>query len=161
MESFRYLGDELCPGGSCELATIARTRAAWGKFRELLALLSSSTISSVRCGMLFNSFVRGALLHLSECWTLRWEDIQRLLRNQRAMLLWMCKVKVEDDVSLHDLYSGLSLQPLESRLRINRLRGWLYGDFHPGLKFQLDIPTWKKLQLYEKFQPGLKYDSLV
>ena len=41
------------------------------------------------------------------------------------MLLWMCKVKAEDDVSLHDMYSRLSLQPLESRLRINRLR-W-YG----------------------------------
>ena len=39
------------------------------------------------------------------------------------------------------------------------LRGWLYGDFHPGLKFQLGIPSWKKLQLYEKFQPGLKYNS--
>ena len=28
VESFCYLGDELCPGGGCELATIARTRAA-------------------------------------------------------------------------------------------------------------------------------------
>ena len=37
------------------------------------------------------------------------------------MLLWMCKVKAEDDVSLHDMYSRLSLQPLESRLRINCL----------------------------------------
>ena len=36
VESFCYLGDELCPGGGCELATIARTRAAWGKFHELL-----------------------------------------------------------------------------------------------------------------------------
>ena len=32
VESFRYLGDELCPGGGCELATIARSRGAWGKF---------------------------------------------------------------------------------------------------------------------------------
>ena len=45
VESFRYLGDELCPGGGCELATMARSRAARGKFRELLPLLSSSTIS--------------------------------------------------------------------------------------------------------------------
>ena len=44
VESFCYLGDELCPGGGCELATIARTRAAWGKFHELLPLLSSSTV---------------------------------------------------------------------------------------------------------------------
>ena len=37
----------------------------------------------------------------------------------------MGKVKAKDDVSLHDLYSQLSLQPLESRLRIHNLR-W-YG----------------------------------
>ena len=125
MEFFHYLGDELCPGGGCELATIARTRAAWGKFCELLPLLSPSTVSLARRGMLFNSCVRGALLHASECWALRRADIQHLLRNEQAMLHWMCKVKAEDDVSLHDMYSCLSLQPLESRLRINCLR-W-YG----------------------------------
>ena len=35
-------------------------------------------------------------------------------------------------------------------------KGWLYGDFHSGLQFQLRIPRWKKLQLYEKFQTRLK-----
>ena len=122
VESFRYLGDELCPAGGCELATIARSRAAWEKFRELLPLLSFFTIPLARRGMLFNSCVRGALLHTSVCWALRREDIQHLLRNERAMLRWMLRVKAEDDVSLHDMYSRLSLQPLESRLRINRLR---------------------------------------
>ena len=32
VESFRYLGDELCPGGGCELATIAGIKAAQGTF---------------------------------------------------------------------------------------------------------------------------------
>ena len=75
--------------------------------------------------MLFNSCVRGALLHASVCWALRREDTQRVLRNEQAMLRWMLRVKAEDDVSLHDMYSRLSFQPLESTLRINRLR-W-YG----------------------------------
>ena len=34
-------------------------------------------------------------------------------------------MRAEDDISLHDMYSKLNLQPLESRLRLNRLR-W-YG----------------------------------
>ena len=75
--------------------------------------------------MLLNSYITEALLHESECWALRREDIQCLLRNAWAMFYWMCKVKAEDDVSLHDMYSRLSLQPLEWRLRINRVR-W-YG----------------------------------
>ena len=44
VESFRYLGGEICPGGGLELATIARTRAARGKFCKLLPLLTSTTI---------------------------------------------------------------------------------------------------------------------
>ena len=48
--------------------------------------------------MLFNSCIRGALLHESVCWALRREDIQCLLRNEWAMLHWMLRVKAEDDV---------------------------------------------------------------
>ena len=43
------------------------------------------------------------------------------------------------------------------------LKGFLYGDFHPGLKFQLGfqkVEIGKKMQLYEKYQPELKYYSL-
>ena len=36
------------------------------------------------------------------------------------------------------------------------LRGWLHGDFHPGLISQLGIQSWEKLQIYEKFQHWLK-----
>ena len=32
VESFRCLGDEICPEGGCELATVVRIRAAWGSF---------------------------------------------------------------------------------------------------------------------------------
>ena len=125
MESFRFLGDDVCPGDCCKLDTLARTQAAWRNFLELLPLPSSLAISLARCGMLFNSCVTGDLLHASEGWALRREDIQRLFRIERVMLRWMCKVKAEDDVCLHDLYSRVIFQALESRLRINRLR-W-YG----------------------------------
>ena len=74
VESFRYLGDEICPGGGCELATIARTRAAWGTFRELFPLLTSTTISLARRGKLYDSYLRSILLHDGKCWPLRRED---------------------------------------------------------------------------------------
>ena len=45
--------------------------------------------------------------------------------------------------------------PIERFSNLLRLRSWLYGDFHPGLQFQLGITNWKKLRLYEQFQPGL------
>ena len=80
VEFFRYLYDELCLSGGCELVTIVRTRAAWGTFCELLPFLSSPIISLARREMLFNSCVKEALLHESEFWALRREDVQRLLR---------------------------------------------------------------------------------
>ena len=40
VDSFICLGDCICPGGGCDLATIERCHSAWGKFRELLALLA-------------------------------------------------------------------------------------------------------------------------
>ena len=67
VESFHDLGDTICPGGGCEQATSARTRAAWGKFCELLPLLTSTTISLAGRGKLYDSCVRGTLLHASEC----------------------------------------------------------------------------------------------
>ena len=41
VSSFCYLGDTICAGGGCELATITRAKSAWGKFRMLLPILSS------------------------------------------------------------------------------------------------------------------------
>ena len=54
VESFHYLGDKISPGGGCELATIARTRAAWRMFYELFPLRTSTTISLARHGKLYN-----------------------------------------------------------------------------------------------------------
>ena len=113
VESFRYLGDEISQGGGCELTTIARSRAARSKFRELLPLLTSRTISLARRGALYDS------------WALRVEDLARLKRNERAMLRWLCGVKADDRGSTSALYSLLKISPLEPKLRLNRLR-W-YG----------------------------------
>ena len=48
VELFCYLGDKISPGDGCELAAIARTRAAWAKFYDWLPLLTSTTISLAR-----------------------------------------------------------------------------------------------------------------
>ena len=37
---FCYLGDMLSAGGGCELAAITRCKCAWGKFCQLLPLLT-------------------------------------------------------------------------------------------------------------------------
>ena len=43
---FCYLGDMLSAGGGCALAIATRCSTAWGKFRKLLPILTSSSSSS-------------------------------------------------------------------------------------------------------------------
>ena len=53
VQEFCYLGDMLSAGGGCELAAITRCKCAWGKFQQLLPLLTNrikmktNTISSL------------------------------------------------------------------------------------------------------------------
>ena len=51
-------------------------------------------------GKIFNACVRSVLLYGSECWAMRKEDKARLERNDRAMLRWICGVKISDRVSV-------------------------------------------------------------
>ena len=41
---FCYLGDVLSAGGGCELAAVTRCKSAWGKFRQLLPLLTNRNL---------------------------------------------------------------------------------------------------------------------
>ena len=92
VDNFVYLGDCICPGGGCELATIKRCHSAWEKFRELLPLLTCKAVSLNTRGQMYNSCVRGVTLYSSECWTLKKEHKKRLECSERAMLLWMCNI---------------------------------------------------------------------
>ena len=46
--------------------------------KELLPLLTSKSISLRNCGKVFVTYVRSALLHASECWVLKKEELLRL-----------------------------------------------------------------------------------
>ena len=46
VDTFCYLGDTVSTGGGCKHGTIARTQSAWGKFRELLPLLTNRILPS-------------------------------------------------------------------------------------------------------------------
>ena len=125
--SFCYLGDMLSAAGGCELATITRVKSAWKKFKELLPILSSRHLSYKTRGRVYSTCVRSAMLHASETWPLTRLNFQRLQRNDRAMIRWICNVKPEDmaTVQSNTLLERLGLESLDLILRERRLR-W-YG----------------------------------
>ncbi|XP_053405146.1 uncharacterized protein LOC128558896 [Mercenaria mercenaria] len=123
--SFCYLGDMLCAGGGCELAIISRCCTAWAKFKKLLPIWTSKHVFLKTRGEVFNACVRSALLHGSEKWAPSAPDLQRLCRNDRSMIQWICGIKPNDDVPIAALYAKLGLQEVTEAIRTRRLR-W-YG----------------------------------
>ena len=125
VESFCYLGDMILASGGCERAIITRVKSAWSKFHELLPILTSRSISLPRRGQFYNTCVRKVLLYGAKCWATTVKDIDRLRRTDRAMIRWICKVRLEDRVSSDTLLKRMKLSPVESAVQDSRLR-W-YG----------------------------------
>ena len=119
---FCYLGDMLSAGGGCELAAVTRCKCAWGKFRQLLPLLTNRNMSLVTRGLVYSTCVRSVMLHAAETWAMAASTLNSLRRNDRAMIRWICNVKAKDEVSSDSLLSKLGIQDLDMVLRTSRLR---------------------------------------
>ena len=62
VDSFCYLGDTTGAGGGCDLSVITRIRSAWGKFQELLPILTSHDVGK------YTARIPHCLVYASECW---------------------------------------------------------------------------------------------
>ena len=129
--SFCYLGDMLSAGGGCEMVVTTRVKTAWKKLRELLPVLTSRHLSYKTHGHVYSSCVRSAMLHASETWPLTKTNLQRLQRNDRAMIRQICSIKPEDVASVRssELLAKLQLEDLDLILREKASLVWACGAF--------------------------------
>ena len=96
MDTFCYLGDMLSVDGDGDAAVEARIRIGWNKFRQLVPLLTNKDVSLIIRGRLYSSCVRSSMLHESETWPVRKENVVALQRAQMRTVRWMCGVKLKD-----------------------------------------------------------------
>ena len=75
---FSYLGDMLTAGGGCELAAITRCKCAWGKFGQLLPLLTNCQVPLLTRGKVYSSCVRSVMLPAAETWAMKAYTLNRL-----------------------------------------------------------------------------------
>ena len=153
--SFCYLGDMLSAAGGCELSTTTRVKTAWKKFKDLLPVLSSPHLSFKTRGRVYSSCVRSAMLHASETWPLTKPNLQRLQRNDRAMIRQICNVRPQDNVTTrsNELLVRLGFEDLDLILKERRLRWYGHVERSNGaVKTAFDIQvdgkhgmTWKQL----------------
>ena len=124
VDSFCYLGDTIDAGGGCDLSVITRIGSAWGKFRELLPILTSRALSYITRGQIYSTYIRTVLWYASECWAPNINDLLKLQRNDRAMIRRTCNVRLKDHISSDSLLRKLGINNIQTLLRYNRLRCW-------------------------------------
>jgi len=98
VDKFCYLGGMLSVDGDADAAVEARIRIGWNKFRQLVPLLTNRDISLIMTGRLYTSCVQSSMLHGSETWPVRKENMVALQQAEMRMVRWMCDVKVKDRV---------------------------------------------------------------
>ena len=149
--SFCYLGDMLSAAGGCELSTTTRVKTAWKKFKDLLPVLSSSHHPFKTRGHVYSSCVWSAMLHASETWPLTKLNLQRLQRNDRAMIRQICNVRPQDIVTTrsNELLVRLGIEDLDLILKERRLRWYGHVERSSGA-----INTTFDIQIDGKRGPG-------
>ena len=97
-------------------------KSAWKKFRELLPILPNKSITLKSRGHVFSAAVRDVLLHASVTWAVTSDDCNRLVRNDNAMIRWICSSRLTDKIPTAQLRERLGICSIEDLLRRGRLR---------------------------------------
>ena len=156
---FCYLGDMLSAGGGCELAAITHCKCAWGKFWQLLPLLTNGQVPLLTRGKVYSSCVRSVMLHEAETWAMKAVTLNRLRRNDRAIIRWICNVKAKNEVSSDSLLTKLGIQDLDVVLRTDRMR-W-FGHVEPSTGWISEVRKLNVVAQKRSGRPRKSWDEVI
>ena len=121
-----HLDDTVSATGGATTSVSFSCRTAWSKFRNLLPLHTSRSISMCTRSRIYKCCVRSPMQYASECRALRNEELAHLARNERAMLRWICRIKSEEKVATSSLYKCLDISiwtpPLDTTTTVDWTR---------------------------------------
>ena len=140
----------LSAAGGRELSTITRVKLPRRSSRSCYQFSLHATSLSRR-GHVYNSCVWSAMLHASETWPLTKPNLQRLQRNDRAMIRQICNIRPQDVVTARssDLLVQLGIEDLDLILKERRLRWYGHVERSNGA-----VKTTCHIQVEEKRGPG-------
>ena len=97
-----------------------RVRTAQKNFHSLLPVLTNSGISLKVRGHAYNTCICSVLLYASETWAIKVDDIHRLVRNDTAMVRWICSAKL-CEMPMSDLRTCVGISSIGDVIRYNCL----------------------------------------
>ena len=68
-----------------------------------MPLLTNQDVSLMTRGRLYSSCVRSSMLHGSQTWPVRKENVVALQRAEMRMVRWMCGIKLKDRLPSKEL----------------------------------------------------------
>ena len=98
VDSFYYLDDSIGQSGSCFEATADTVRVAWKNFHSLFPVMTDSSILLKVRGDAYSTYIHSVLLYGSKNWAIKVDDIHRLVRNDNAMIRWICSAKLSEKI---------------------------------------------------------------
>ena len=119
VDSFRYLGD------SSQVAVLKQQQTQWerlGRISSLLLVLTNSGISLKVRGHVYSACIRSVLLYASETCAVKVDDIHRLVRNDNAIVRWICSAKLCEKIPMSDLRPRKGISSIGDIIRYNRFR---------------------------------------
>ena len=82
-----------------EEAVRCRVRCAWGKFNELMPILTMRGTSLKVKGKIFDACVQSVMIYGSDTWAMKVEDTQKLKRTEASIMRRMCGVSLKKHLS--------------------------------------------------------------
>ena len=117
--------------GGAEDAARNRVKCGWAKFHDLGCVLKGRGASWNTKGKFYRSCVQKTLLHGTETWPAKMEDIQRLERAEKSMVRWMCGVSLKKGCRSEDLLQRLGVENIASVMKRGRLRWYGHVERKP------------------------------
>src|SRR5579864_3995388 len=88
---------------------------------SLAPILTTRGASLKLKGKIYRACVQRAMVYGSETWTAKIEDVRRLVRTERAMVRWMCGIRLKDRKSSDELLGRLGVEDVVKIVRRGRL----------------------------------------
>ena len=84
-------------------------RCAWGKFNELMPILTMRRTSLKVKGKIYKACVQSVMLYGSETWAMKVDDTQKLNSTEASMMRRMCGVSLKKHLSNEALRGRLGI----------------------------------------------------
>ena len=107
----------LSAGAGVEEAVRCLVRCAWGKFNELMPILTMRGTSLKVIEKIYKACVQSVMMYGSETWAMKVEDTQKLKRTEVSMMRRMCGVSLKKHLSneaLRGRLGRLCIRPCET-----------------------------------------------